>query len=179
MESTVTLRPVTPGDEEFLYQVYASTRAGEMVLVDWTPEQKDAFLRMQFRAQSQYYREHYVGASFQMILLGDGPVGRLYVARWEREIRIMDIALLPEYCGRGIGSALLRTLLAEGQATGRRVSIHVECNNPALRLYTRLGFRHVGDHGIYYLMEWSGNADTCSPAAGAAGPGMSPEGAEH
>ena len=62
----------------------------------------------------------------------------------------MDIALLPEYRGRGIGTALLEELLVEADATGRRVTIHVERFNPARRLYERLGFVEAGDPGGMY-----------------------------
>jgi ribosomal protein S18 acetylase RimI-like enzyme len=157
----VTLRPGEPDDEEFLYRVYASTREAELALVDWDAAQKAAFLRMQFAAQHQYYQEHYTGAAFQVILADGRPAGRLYVARWPDEIRIVDIALLPEYRNAGIGTALLRELLAEGAQAGKPVTIHVEQFNPALRLYARLGFTRIAERGVYYLMEWSparGNA---------------------
>jgi RimJ/RimL family protein N-acetyltransferase len=85
-------------------------------------------------------------------------VGRLYVDRRTDEMRIIDIALLTEYRRQGIGSRLLREILAEGQAAGLPVRIHVERHNPALRLYYRLGFRKVGDRGVYYLIEWSPDA---------------------
>ena len=76
------------------------------------------------------------------------------MSRWEREIRVVDVALVPEARGRGIGTALLRDLLAEGERTGRTVSIHVERFNRALRLYRRLGFREIEENGPYFLMEW-------------------------
>jgi ribosomal protein S18 acetylase RimI-like enzyme len=82
------------------------------------------------------------------------PAGRFYVHRREREIRLMDIALLPEHRGRGIGSALLHDLFAEAAAAGKRVTVHVEEYNPARRLYERLGFKKIGEHGVYHLMEW-------------------------
>ncbi len=151
----ITLRSITNQDDEFLCRVYASTRAEELAPVPWTPEEKNAFLRMQFNAQTKSYTENYRGAQFQIILVDGAPAGRLYVARWKKEIRIIDIALLPEYRNRGIGSQLLRDLLAEGQARGLPVTIHVERNNPALRLYTRLGFRPIQDKGVYLLMEWT------------------------
>lgn len=83
------------------------------------------------------------------------PAGRLYVARWPAEIRIVDISLLPEHRGHGIGTALLGDLTAEAAAAGTPLTIHVERFNPALRLYQRLGFVAVGDAGVYLLLRWS------------------------
>ena len=157
----LTLRPATADDEPFLEQVYAGTRAAELATVSWTEDEKAAFLQMQFAAQAQYYREHYPDASFDVILLDADAggldaeaVGRLYVARWTDEIRIVDIALLPEFCNRGIGTTLLRRLQAEAQASSKPLRIHVERFNPALRLYERLGFRLVEDRGVYLFLEW-------------------------
>ncbi len=151
--NVVARRPVEPGDEAFLYRVYASTRQEELAQMGWDETQKEAFLRMQFDAQSRYYEEHYRGAEFSMILSGGRPVGRLYVARWQEEIRIVDIALLPGHRGMGIGTRLLNDLISESEASGKPLSIHVERFNPALRLYERLGFRAVEDRGVYLLME--------------------------
>jgi len=151
----VTLRPVAAEDEGFLYSVYASTREAELAGVNWTEKEKTAFLRQQFEAQARHYREQYDGATYHVIEVDDRPAGRLYVARWDDEIRIMDIALLPEKCGRGIGTALLRDLLNEGAGAGQRVTVHVEQFNPARRLYERLGFRWMRDVGVYVLMQWS------------------------
>ena len=142
-------------DEPFLRRLYASIREDELAVVPWDEGDKEAFLRQQFDAQDTYYRQHYDGATYDVIDVDGEPAGRLYVARWEDEIRIMDIALLPEYRGKGIGTQLLRDLLDEGARTGKRVSIHVEKNNPALSLYVRLGFVPVGDRGVYLLMEAS------------------------
>ena len=141
------------GDEEFLYGVYASTRQEELAQTGWGEAQKEAFLRQQFEAQSRYYREHYSEASFDVILSGGRPIGRLYVARWPEEIRIVDIALLPEYRGAGVGTALLGNLISESEASAKPLSIHVERYNRALRLYWRLGFREVEDKGVYLLMQ--------------------------
>ncbi len=153
----ITLRPVCDLDSEFLFAVYASTRAEELAQVGWNETQREQFLRMQFEAQRQCYQNDYPGAEFQIILVGGGqPVGRFYVHRRVKEIRIMDIALLPEFRRGGIGTALLNEVLAEGARTSRPVSIHVEVFNPALRLYERLGFRQVSLHGVYYLLEWRG-----------------------
>ncbi|HXH02314.1 MAG TPA: GNAT family N-acetyltransferase [Candidatus Competibacteraceae bacterium] len=150
----IRLRPATDADRPFLKVVYASTRAEELALTRWSAPEKESFIDMQFRAQDQHYRQHYAGTSFDLVLVGGTPAGRLYVARWSQEIRIVDIALLPEYRNRGIGTALLMELLDEGQCSARVVSIHVEIYNPAKRLYERLGFRHAKDVGVYQLMKW-------------------------
>ena len=150
---TITLRPVAGGDEAFLRRVYASTRELELSLIVWSEDEKEAFLRDQFDRQDAYYREHYEGAGFDVVEVDGHPVGRLSVARWPEEIRIMDLALLPEHRGAGIGTRLLSELLAEGRRTGRRVSVHVEKVNPALRLYERLGFVPVADKGLHLLLE--------------------------
>jgi ribosomal protein S18 acetylase RimI-like enzyme len=149
----IALRPVGAKDDEFLRRLYASVRDDELALVPWGDSEKEAFLRQQFDAQDAYYREHYDGATFDVIEVDGEPAGRLYVARWEDEVRIMDIALRPEHRGAGIGTRLLRQLLDEGARTGKRVSIHVEKQNRALRLYERLGFASVADRGVYLLLE--------------------------
>lgn len=155
MDHTIALRPITPADLNFLYRVYASTRADEMKLVDWNDAQKQAFLEMQFNAQHTYYMQQYTQAEFQIVLLDGEPIGRLYVDRRPDEIRLIDIALLPEYRGQGVGAFFLHNLFDEARRTRLPVRIHVEHFNPALQLYTRLGFRKIGDTGVYYLMEWS------------------------
>ena len=151
----VTLRPSRTADLDVLFQVYASTRADEMNLVDWAEEQKLAFLRMQFQAQSRYYAENYPGAEFNIILLGGKPVGRLYIHRRPNEVRVMDIALLPEFRQRGIGTFLMNQILEEAKSSAMPVTIHVERFNPAMQLYERLGFHFKEERGVYHLLEWT------------------------
>lgn len=143
-----------PEDEDFLCQVYASTREEELRLTNWTDAQKAAFCRMQFRAQSTDYRANYPDAQNSIIERDGVPVGRLIVDRRAEQIRITDIAILPEARGQGIGTKFLRELMAEAAGAGKPLSIHVEKFNPALRLYERLGFRPCEDKGVYLLMEW-------------------------
>lgn len=151
----ISLRPVTESDYAFMRQLYGSIRAEEMKLFPFTDEQREQFLDQQFSAQTVYYAEHYPGADLS-ILEDDGkPVGRFFIDRRTSEIRIMDIALVDECRARGIGTKLIREILDEGVRTGKRVTIHVEGFNPALRLYQRLGFQHIDTNGVYYLMQWS------------------------
>ena len=148
------MRPATDADLPFLFRLYASTREEELAtVVDWSEEQKQAFLRQQFEAQHAWYREQYADAAFDVVEVDGEPAGRFYVDRWEREVRIVDISLLPEHRGRGLGGALLAALFAEADAAGKPVSVHVERFNPALNLYTRLGFLFREDKGVYLLLE--------------------------
>jgi ribosomal protein S18 acetylase RimI-like enzyme len=150
----VALRPATQADREFLIGVYGSVRAEELVQVAWTDTQQDAFVRMQFDVQDRQYRAANPDASFDVVEVDGRPAGRLYVDRRVDDIRIVEIALLPELRGRGIGSRLIRGLLDEAADSGRRVSLHVEVHNRAADLYTRLGFVPVAERGVHRLMEW-------------------------
>ena len=149
----MNLRAVEDADRAFLVALYASTREGELAPVPWDDATKQAFLEQQFSAQDAHYRANYPGATLDVIEVDGAPAGRLYVYRGPSDIRIMDIALAPEFRGRGIGTELLNALVAEAAASGRKLSIHVEINNPARSLYDRLGFRPAGEEGIYVLME--------------------------
>ena len=150
----IKLRPVQEGDRELLLDLYASTRAEELKPVPWTAEEKKQFIAMQFSAQTTHYAQHYPGMSRDVVLVNGSPAGRLLVERWPQEIRIVDIALLPEFRGRSVGTHLLLRLQREAAESARILTIHVERFNPALRLYERLGFRMVEDKGVYLLMEW-------------------------
>jgi ribosomal protein S18 acetylase RimI-like enzyme len=158
----VVLRPAGAADRAFLLQVYGSTRADELALLPWTDEQKAGFIAQQFAAQDAHYRKHYDGAAFDVIEVDGEPAGRLYVYRGSHEIRIVDIALVPAFRGRGLGTRLLRDLIVEADDGGRKLSIHVEVTNPARRLYERLGFRPAGEHGIHLLMERTPYVNTAS-----------------
>lgn len=150
-----TLRPIRDEDLPFLEQLYAATRANELAPVPWSSAHKAAFLQQQFAAQHAHYQAHYTGARFDVIERDGLPIGRLYVARWPREIRVVDIALIAQVRGQGVGTRLLGELLDEARQEGKTVTIHVEHTNPALRFYERLGFRQVEDKGVYLFLEWS------------------------
>ncbi len=153
-----TFRPIRESDKDFLRRLYASTREEELAATPWTEAYKAEFLRGQFEAQHSHYMSYFTDASFDLILQGDTPIGRLYIEEREKEFRIIDIALLPEYRRRGLGRALLEEVLERGRAAAKAVRIHVETNNPAMRLYLRLGFSRIEDQGPYYLMEWTADS---------------------
>jgi ribosomal protein S18 acetylase RimI-like enzyme len=153
----IKFRPIKQKDQDFLFGLYASTRQDEMKLVTWDEAEKKKFLKLQFGAQHKFYTEQFGKARFDLIELEGEPIGRLYVDRRKEEIRVIDIALLPEYRSRGLGSELMKNILNEALLKQLPVRIHVEQNNPARRLYDRLGFQQIEENGIYHLMEWLPN----------------------
>lgn len=154
----VTLRPATPEDRKLLFRVYASTREEELAPVPWPSGAKEAFLKQQFDAQDAWWRTHYTGATFEVVVVDGSDAGRLYLWDGPSEIRIVDVALLPEARRGGAGTRLIRDVQRRAAAAGKSVTIHVERMNPALRLYERLGFRLVEDKGVYLFLSWSGDA---------------------
>ena len=161
----MTRRPALPEDEAFLERVYVRVRWPELDPVPWSDAQKTAFLHSQFLARQAYYRAQFPQAQWGVLLQEGEPVGALILDFQPDEIRLMDIALLPEHRGAGLGTGLLTEIQGEARALGRCVRLHVEAFNPAQRLYARLGFRPVltdapGD-GLYVLMEWTPD-DTAS-----------------
>ena len=149
-----TLRPVQKEDEELLLELYSSTRADELALVPWDAAQKQAFLQMQFSAQQKHYRAYFPHATHEMILADGQAVGRLYVDRRETEIRILDITLLPQARGRGIGTQILLDLMKEADHRNQSCSIYVESFNRSLGLFQRLGFVKTEESGASWLMVW-------------------------
>ena len=152
--ASVTLRPAVDADREFLIGVYGSSRDDELSQVEWADGQREAFVRMQFDAQDASYRAQNPLGAFDVIEVDGCPAGRLYVDRRPGEIRIVDISLLPEFRGAGVGTHLITTLTGEAAASGCMLSIHVEIHNPAAELYARLGFVFAGEAGVYRRMEW-------------------------
>lgn len=150
---SVVLRPATPEDQALMARVYASTREDELSVVPFSDEQRVAFLAHQFAAQSAHLAQHYADASFDVIEVDGEDAGRLIVWRSQQVIAVVDIALLPEYRGRGIGTGLMQAILDEADTTGAKIVLHVESFNRAQGLYARLGFHQVGTDGVYFKME--------------------------
>lgn len=155
MTLPLALRPATPADDQLLFAIYASTRMAELEQLPWTDEQKSAFVLQQHLAQHSAYHGRHPDGQFLVIELDGAAVGRLYRATLDGgEIRLLDIALLPEHCGHGLGSALLRGLMVEADVTAAVLSLHVEFWNPALRLYQRLGFVEAARNDVHVRMEY-------------------------
>jgi ribosomal protein S18 acetylase RimI-like enzyme len=151
----VELRAVTENDDHFLLSVYASTRADELSQAEWAEGQKEMFLRWQFDLQRREYDGRFPDAAYNVILVDQQPAGRIWVGSDDEQIRLLDIALLPEFQNRGVGTSLLRRLIDQAAQAGKvlRHMVFV-LNNNAERFYERLGFTIIEDLGAYKHMEW-------------------------
>jgi|HubBroStandDraft_1064217.scaffolds.fasta_scaffold00266_25 ribosomal protein S18 acetylase RimI-like enzyme len=154
-----SLRPVEAGDLTFLQQLFRADKWAELAPTQWPDAAKIAFLDQQFAFQQQHFTIGYAGAEYYLVQYGGQPIGRFYVDRAVREIRLVEITLLAEWRGRGLGTALLTRLQDEVRA-GRadRVGLNVLATNPARRLYARLGFVETGPveefPGPYLALAW-------------------------
>lgn len=151
----LALREETQADAPFLCALYAATRHEELAHVPWPDETKLAFLADQFQKQGEHYRKNYVGAELLVVQAGGERIGRIYLYPSEREIRLMDIALIDAQRGQGLGGGLIRAVMDIAQEDSRELTLHVEPNNPALRLYDRLGFRLIEERGVYLFLGWT------------------------
>lgn len=149
----ISLRPFRPEDQEFLFKLYSGTRQQEVSAWGWNSAQQEAFLRMQFNAQQRSYEMTYEGAEHQIIVLDENAIGRIMVLRKREAALLVDISLLPEYRGRGIGGGLVRDLMEQCNKDKVAVRLQVLKTNPAQRLYERLGFLKIGEDDMYFQME--------------------------
>lgn len=151
------LRPLTDADLPFLRVLYRSLREDELRLLP--SDLVEPFITQQFDAQYRHYTENYDTSRYAIIEYHQQAIGRLFVDLWPAEIRVVDIALLPDHRGKGIGTRLLHDLCDEADRDGLVLSIHVERNNPARHLYARLGFLPEEiDNAVYLLMKRPANA---------------------
>lgn len=150
---TISLRPFRPDDQEFLFKLYASTRLHEIAGFGWPAAQQEMFMRMQFNAQYRAYEAAYGQAEHQIVEQDGKPVGRTMVL-WEKDfVLLVDIALLAELCGQGIGGDLLRDVIQKCSRAKVPLRLQVLKTNPALKLYERLGFTRTGEDQMYIQME--------------------------
>jgi ribosomal protein S18 acetylase RimI-like enzyme len=159
LAETLTFRPVMPEDEDFLFNLYSTTRRDELAAWGWNDAQKDAFLKLQFKAQQYSYATMYTPEDSRLIMLDNKPIGRMIVVRSDEEIRLADIAILPEYFNDGIGTFLIKHLLTEAAQAAKPVGLRVyKSNERAVRFYERLGFIVAGEDELAFSMQHPVNA---------------------
>ena len=150
----LSYRALTEADLPFVEAMYVSSRLEELAPTGWNDSAKHAFLVSQHRLQHQHYQTHYRDTEWLIVERDGAAIGRLYLADWPAEIRVVDVAIAEGSCGQGCGTAILKDVLATARAAGKPVTIHVEKGNAAARLYERLGFRLVEDKGVYDFCRW-------------------------
>ena len=168
----IVLRPASTDDSEFLIRVYSNVRREEMASWGWSPAQQAAFVRMQYDARQRGYAAEYPSVETSIISVGGESVGSMIVHRCPSEVRLVDISLLPESRGRGIGGELIGRLKSEAARSTVPLRLSVLRGNPAAHLYERLGFIAKGGDAMYDEMEWiaaqgSGNFENTSLENGA------------
>ena len=143
------LRPEHDDDREFRYRLFCDSRQPEFALLP------PPVYQHQFHAQTTGYRGQFPQARFDIIELAGKCIGRIVVDRPGTMMHIVDQALVPMLRGRGIGTAIMRVLMDEAQAAGLPVRLEVASeNDPAYRLYQRLGFVPIESSPFYMRLEW-------------------------
>ena len=153
--SAVTLRLASADDEPFLRSLYADRRAPELAAVGWPPDQRQAFLELQFRAQQEGYGAAFPRADHWIVGDGTTPVGRLLVDRRPHEHRVVDLVIMTSWRGRGIGRALMREVMADAAAADVPVTLTVEAYDQRLVAWYRgMGFSVVDEGSVHLGMVW-------------------------
>lgn len=150
----VALRPVEPGDADFLRTLFIADRRALFAAAGLPEPMLAMVLDQQHRAHEAGCAHDYPDADRRMIVVDGVAVGRLVTARDRRAepptLRIVDIALDPAVRGRGIGSTVLGETIRSARAAGwTALSLMVAHTNPqAARLYLRLGFLPRGEDAV-------------------------------
>jgi GNAT superfamily N-acetyltransferase len=157
------LRPVTAEDAAFLLQVYKSSRGEDLRELGWDQTRIDEFLDMQYEAHRAFDDKDFPEAKDEVILLAGERAGRLRVDSRENEIRCVDLALLPEFRNRGLGTLLLRRLQQQAATSNTPVRLQVIRYSRAIGLFERLGFVRTSESGTHFQMEWKPNVSDARP----------------
>ena len=148
----VLLRVADADDAPILRHVFASTRKADLIATGLTAAMMDQLIDMQLRAQNMQFEATYPALRRLVVERGGTPIGRLFLDEAEDRVTLVDIALLTEMRGKGIGTAILGDVIE--LAAGRRVELHVARDNPARRLYLRAGFITRNEGPAYDRMEY-------------------------
>jgi GNAT superfamily N-acetyltransferase len=160
------LRAVDGSDDDFLYDVFATTWESEVAAL---PNQNLArhVLRIQHFAQERRFASRYPGHRRFLVTCEGERAGRLYVFGTDTEVEVLDLTLLPEFHERGIEGRVLGALRQEAARDGRPVTLRTARTDlRAGALYTSLGFDLVSADDVDHVYSWS-PATTASPPAGA------------
>jgi ribosomal protein S18 acetylase RimI-like enzyme len=157
MTPPISLRPARKSDEPFFYDVFKSVRGPEFAVLGLHPEQLEMLMKQQYEARTGSYEAQFPDSGNSVVLSGETPIGQFWVFRTPEEFLVVDIALMPDHRGTGVGGALMKQFMAEADAAAVPVRVTVATNNPgSLRFHQRLGFRITSQDEMYYTMEYRG-----------------------
>lgn len=149
----VTLRPALRSDRELALALYLETTQTVFGVLGRYDEQRT---RDRF---DQVYRRSHSWTIWQQ----DVRVGWLQLDEAGDLITLRQIHLVEGYRDRGIGAPLLRELLGQAAARGRRVALNTIWTNRAIGLYERLGFVRTAQRGDKVRMHWRPGAIRPTP----------------
>ena len=121
----------------------------------WPPEQQMMFLEMQYRARTQSYSAMYPDAENRVLLAAGNPAGYMMIGWDASKATLVDIALLPEFRNRGLGTRAVGGLMEDARGRSLPLRLSVARGNPAMRLYERLGFSVISADPVYIEMEYN------------------------
>ena len=151
---SITTRATQPDDQSFLTELYKSSRGDDLRGLGWDEARISEFLEMQYEAQQNFHARDFEIPNDQLILLGDKPIGRLLIESRPHEIRFVDLALLPEFRERGLGTSLIQKLQEKARSERKPLRLQVIRFSRALNLFERLGFVRTSETGTHFQMEW-------------------------
>jgi ribosomal protein S18 acetylase RimI-like enzyme len=136
--TTLALRPATPADSEFCYQLHKAAM-GEYVTAIWGWDEQ---------VQRGFHTRAFDPGRWQIITADGADIGMLSVEYRPDEIYLARIEVHPDYQGRGIGTRLISALASEARQKGQDLTLDVlTVNRRARALYQRLGMQEVARHG--------------------------------
>jgi ribosomal protein S18 acetylase RimI-like enzyme len=154
MSQILTLRPTRADDTEFLYRLFYSVHAEKLQVAPLSAEEKTRLVELMYQGFTRHYSLLAPVLDDRLILLNNESIGRMILLQTRDEIRLADLAILPEYRQRGIGSALIGQVQTESTMSKRPVRLQVAQFDRALGLYRRLGFYKTDVEGPYIHLEW-------------------------
>jgi ribosomal protein S18 acetylase RimI-like enzyme len=151
---TVTLRPESPSDEDFIRRLILQTVAEELGASAWPEPMRTHLLGVQYTARRQSHRTNQPEAASHVIQADGVDAGWAVVNTMPHEVRLAEIMVLPEMRGWGIGTAAIHEILSTAAGAGKPVRLNVNVmNHGAIRLYERVGFRKIERNEVQYLMQ--------------------------
>jgi ribosomal protein S18 acetylase RimI-like enzyme len=104
--------------------------------------------------QRRLHQRRFASQDYQVIVVSGADVGILVLSREPDCLRVNELLVLPEYQGKGIGTACLRHVLDD--AAGRKLPVRLrvlKVNVRAIEFYRRLGFSDAGTDETHIRME--------------------------